>query len=110
MNILKLTFLLFICPCFVQAQIMNSGFETPQDTVLSLPGNWKVKNVDGFTSCLDNEIKYSGQQSLNIKSTQEVNSNYISFSQTANFDVNSLKRISISAYMKSKDVKGNAGL
>lgn len=110
MKILKITLLLLLITTFVQAQLKNGGFEASQDTAPSLPDSWKTRNIEGYTTYLDNKIKFSGQKSLNIISNRETTNNYVTFSQIANFDVKSLKRISVSAYIKSEKIIGDAGI
>lgn len=111
MNIPILTSLIVLNSGVILGQIKNNDFEFSRDTVATLPKDWSIKKIIGFDFGLDKEIKYSGANSFNIKSTQTIDSNkFIPFSQVVNFDVQNFKKIAITVYIKSKDITGNAGL
>jgi len=96
---------------FVQAQIGNNGFENFRDTLPTQPSRWTIKNVDGFTASLDSICKYSGRQSLSIKSPFEKNKDkFLPFSQYVEIDNHSLKRVAISTWIQTENIKGTAGL
>jgi hypothetical protein len=48
----------------VSAQIKNPGFELKSDSLNSLPANWIIKKADGFTTSLDENIKFAVQGHL----------------------------------------------
>lgn len=111
MKIFKLILLFLLVTNIVRGQIINNDFETPRDSLSSLPKDWGAPPIDGYTFSLDNEIKYSGQKSLVIKSSQETDTTkFIPFSQIVKIDIQSLKKITLTAYIRTENVKGNAGL
>ena len=95
----------------VSAQIKNPGFELKSDSLNSLPANWIIKHADGFTTLLDKNIKFAGTNSFCIKSIQNVNpANYSILSQTFDINIDQLKIITFSAYVKTENIKGTAAL
>lgn len=95
----------------VSAQIKNPGFELKSDSLNSLPANWIIKKADGFTTSLDENIKFAGTGSFSIRSTQNINpATYSIFSQTFDISVDQLKIITFSAYVKTENIKGTAAL
>lgn len=92
-------------------QITNADFEKNRDTLPLLPENWRAYQIEGFDFKLDKETKISGEKSICLKSLTTVDANqFMSFSQVVPFDKKQFVRIVISAYIKTKDLKGNAGL
>lgn len=92
-------------------QIFNADFEKSKDTIPFLPKNWNANQVEGFDFKLDNETKVSGEKSICLKSlTSKTTNQFLSFSQIVSFEKNQSIRIAISAFIKTKDLNGNAGL
>lgn len=105
--LLSLTFLL--SSLHLYAQFKNPGFEQPTDTAKSLPQLWHIKKVSGYNFLLDNKEKHNGSYSLKI----ENNSNpvdFFPFSQSVPIGTNHLKKIVISAWIKSDNTKNTPGL
>ncbi|WP_157740832.1 S41 family peptidase [Mucilaginibacter xinganensis] len=93
------------------AQIKNPGFELKSDSLNSLPANWIIKHPDGFATSIDENIKFAGASSFSIKSIQNVNpAEYSIFSQTFDINIDQLKIITFSAYVKTENIKGTATL
>ncbi len=93
-----------------EIQIKNPGFELKNDSISSLPKVWSFNRTEGFTAALDNSIKKSGNQSLRVNSVNDAPKKYLSFSQSVPVKTPNLKRITISAFIKTENVKGTAGL
>ena len=92
-------------------QIKNHDFEVSRDSMPTVPKDWGIKKIGGFEYTLDKEVKYSGSNSLRIKSTQDTNSrNFIPFSQFVDFVVPTFKKVMLTVYIKTDNVIGNAGL
>src|SRR5688500_9891418 len=92
-----LAFHLFLGSSWTFAQIKNPDFELARDTLISMPQDWKAKEVDGYDFLLTNEAFFSGYNSFCIKSaTSNALYGFASFSQLLEFDVQSFKRIAIS--------------
>jgi hypothetical protein len=92
-------------------QITNSDFEKGRDSIPALPNNWGIKKVEGFEFSLDNKNKISGEKSFCLKSALfGETKKFIPFSQIVKFERKQLVRIAISAYIKTKDLNGNAGI
>jgi len=102
-----------ICASILSAslfgQIKNVGFETKKSAESSLPTDWGVAPVVGFTAMLVNDVKFSGENSFRI-SSKENSSNYLNVTQTIDIDTKELKRIKLTAYIKTEDLKGAAAL
>ena len=81
-----------------------------QVTLPPISHTWKVTDRDGYISAWDSTIKVSGAASLRITGPATANNKYLPFSQVVEIGVEQLSRISINAYIKTKDVKGTATL
>lgn len=91
--------------------IKNAGFEISRDSLLMLPGSWSIKKVDGFVYSIDEKHKRSDSKSFTISSTQYSNTTtHMPFSQVVPINVSKPTRISISVYIKTNEIKGEAGL
>ncbi|MEJ6979687.1 S41 family peptidase [Pedobacter sp. P351] len=91
--------------------IKNAGFEISRDTLLILPGSWTIKKVDGFVYSIDEKTKRSDNKSFTISSTQYANTTaHLPFNQVVPIIVSKPTRISISVYIKTDEIKGEAGL
>jgi hypothetical protein len=89
-----------------QAQIANPGFESQTG---SLPENWNIKKVDGYTINVTSAEKHSGQKALHISNNTGAG-NFQSFSQTIAISVQDIDNIALNVYVKLKDVKNNIAL
>jgi hypothetical protein len=92
------------------AQIKNNGFETPRDTNAMMPNNWGVVPREGFTALLDNETIQEGKTSLRIQNNGNFTTQFMPFSQVVDLDTSTEKRLTIDAFIKTKDVTGNVAL
>ncbi|MDQ6609258.1 MAG: hypothetical protein M3Y85_05500, partial [Bacteroidota bacterium] len=92
------------------AQIKNPGFEINSDSLTTLPKDWKFKNVEGFDASLDKAIRKSGNQSLQINSVNKEPGKFLAFTQSVPVETRNLKRITISVFIKTENVKGTATL
>jgi hypothetical protein len=108
-RLFSLPFLLFFC-FTSSAQIKNSGFEISRDTLAGLPNQWDIRKENGFKFRLDNQTKYQGKNSFVISSELSDTGQYTKFSQHVSAEIATLKRISITAFIKTQDVQGTAGL
>jgi hypothetical protein len=96
-----------LCFAFsLSAQIKNKGFESGKGNEPILPTDWNLPDVKGYSSTLDQSEKYSGNSSFKISNTDSTIKGYQTFSQIIPVTVNKLKRLGISVYIKTKDVKG----
>jgi len=93
-----------------QAQIFNPGFETASDTLTSMPLSWKKRPTEGYTVKLTDIEKHSGSKSLQIQSAGSVPGSYQSVTQTVPLKVDDLRRIALTAYVKTSNVHGNVQL
>jgi len=91
------------------AQFKNAGFEQSMDTAKSLPQLWHIKKVAGYNFLLDDKEKHNGAYSLKIQN----NSNPVNFSPFSQFvavSTNHIKKIIISAWIKSNNARNTPGL
>jgi hypothetical protein len=96
--------LLFATSLF--AQIKNKDFETGKNNNSLVPADWNLPLVKGYSSVLDHSEKYSGDVSFSISNADSTVKGFQTFSQVIPITVNNLKKIAISVYIKTKDVKG----
>ncbi|MDR2235800.1 MAG: S41 family peptidase [Chryseobacterium sp.] len=95
--------LLFIGSIFIQGQLQNPDFETTEN---SLPSGWDCKASDLYDIKTDPTIQYSGQNSLLIASkAADASGNMLLFSQTFPAPGKGLRRIRLSGFIKSENVK-----
>jgi len=109
----KSILILFLLPfsICVSAQIKNPGFELLRDTLKTQPQSWNYKKTDGFVFSLDNKVRYTGNTSLRISNNGKANpGTFAPFSQLVAINVTHLKKITLSAYIKTDSVSGSAGL
>lgn len=111
MKTIQLTIFLFFNSLILFGQIKNGGFEISKDSLNITPKDWSVRNVEGFNYYLDNNVKNQGEKSFVIKSLPSVGSqSFLPFSQIVNMDIPSLKRVRISAFIKTDSINGGAAL
>lgn len=109
MKLIPFLLLLFCCSSF--AQIKNADFESGRDSFPAIPQNWNYKTIDGYKNTLDSIIYFSGSRSMSISTVKALAGNtFQAFSQVCDIEINQLKDISITAYIKTDKVKGSASL
>lgn len=91
-------------------QIENSGFETQNDSISTLPNKWNFKSIEGYKISTDSINKYEGQKTLKMESTDGNSEKFMSFSQVVEIDVPKLKKVAITAYIKTEGIVGNANI
>ncbi|MCF3110745.1 S41 family peptidase [Niabella sp. CC-SYL272] len=91
-------------PAFCQVE--NGGFETVEK---NQPVGWFVQSQPGFTNAVDSTVYYSGTRSFSISSEAEKKT-FQSFSQTVPVATDRLKKITISALLKTNQVSSNASI
>lgn len=92
---------------FAQAQLQNPGFEQTEN---NLPVEWSNKMNDLYDMNADNEIKHSGSYSLKISDKQGNAKGLQTFSQKVPVPGKGLRKVEISAYIKSENIRGNIAL
>ncbi len=93
-----------------QAQISNPGFETASDTLTTMPFAWKKRSTESYTVKLTDQEKYSGGKSLQIESAGAAPGSYQSVTQSVPVKANGLKRVGLTVYIKTNNVRGNVQL
>lgn len=88
------------------AQIKNHDFEQSKADAATLPADWSVFRVVGYATALDQSEKHSGNASFKISNADSTVRGYQTFSQVVPIEVESLKKISVTVYIKTKAVKG----
>lgn len=91
-------------------QIENSGFETQNDSIATLPNKWNFKSIEGYKASTDSINKYEGQKSLKLECTDGSIKKFMGFSQVVEIDVPKLKKIAITVYIKTVGIVGNANI
>lgn len=92
---------------FIQAQLLNPGFEKTEN---NYPTDWSNKILDLYEMKADNVVKHSGTNSLQISSKKESANELQTFSQKVPVPGKGLRKIEISAYIKSENIQGNIAL
>ncbi len=93
------------------AQLKNPGFELGRDTLPSLPQNWSIGIVAGYTVNLDGHTAYAGKSSLKINGKDTLSlKTVITFAQKIDYEVAGVKRIKLTAYIKTNNAKGTAAI
>ncbi|KUJ52963.1 S41 family peptidase [Chryseobacterium sp. JAH] len=96
--------ILLLCGFFAQAQLQNSGFESLKD---HFPTGWNSKAVYPYEIQIDHNMKYSGNNSLQILCSKQDAGGFQPFSQVATVPGKGLRKIEISAYIKSENTVGD---
>lgn len=91
----------------IQAQIQNPGFEKTEN---NYPADWSNKVLDSYEMKADNGIKHSGSNSLQISSKKDNANELQTFSQKVPVPGKGLRKVEISAYIKSENTTGNIAL
>jgi len=108
MKISTITIILLLNASTLFGQITNPGFEIQNDSIATQPGQWRFKNVEGYKASTDSNIKFEGQKSLKIESTDGSLNKFMPFSQIVELNVSQLKKVAITAYIKTEDIVGSA--
>lgn len=107
----KYYFFLFILSNSLIAQISNPGFEITRDTIPSLPVSWSGWAPKHYSWRLDSTTKHSGACSLYIINEHNTDNNsFLPFSQVVDISVETLKKINLSVFVKTKHVSQDIGL
>lgn len=107
----KLSLLLIFLKFTISAQITNSSFELKRDTIKSLPTDWRAKLKPKFNWQIDTAVFHSGKQSLTMSNDLNLDSTVFSpFSQICSINVEKVKKINLTAFIKTKNVSKNVGL
>lgn len=104
---LKFSILTIILINLSNAQIQNPGFETSRN---NSPDKWNVKNVDSYVCKIDNSQKYQGKTSFKITGNSINTKIFQSFFQKIPLSGKGIRKIEISAYIKSDNITGNINL
>lgn len=86
--------------------VQNPGFETPRDTLRTLPTGWRVDQRAGFTVALDSTVAKSGQRSLRIASVDEGPFTSGGFSQSATVQLNEPTLVHLRGFVKTDNPAG----
>lgn len=95
---------------FENEQFKNSGFEqkaTPNGVV---PIDWYLAPVEGYSAVLTAEVKHTGDYSLKMVGNPTDPSKFMNVSQNLVVDYKHIKRIKITGYIKTENLKGNVAM
>lgn len=104
-SILIPTLLLLSTTAFGQT-IQNPGFETPRDTLRTLPADWKVTNQVGYTVALDSTAAKSGQRSIKIASAPDAPVSSGGFSQSCTVQLSEPTLVHLRGFIKTDNPSG----
>jgi len=104
---LKFSILAIVLINFANAQIQNSSFE---NSTKKSPHNWNVKKAASYDWKVDNNQKYQGKNSFQITGNSNDTKTFQPFSQKILIEGSGLRKIEISAYIKSENTSGNINL
>ena len=104
---LKFSILTIILINFSNAQIQNSGFENSTN---NSPDKWNVQNVESYDWKIDSDKKYEGKNSFRIIGSAKDNKIFQPFSQKISIEEKGMRKIEISAYVKSENINGKINL
>jgi hypothetical protein len=94
-----------------EIQIKNPGFELKNDSIATLPKYWNYTKSDGFVITLDSIIKSSGHHSLQISNLKNTGQGVkLLFNQSIPIQFVNARQLLISAFIKTDNIKGRAGL
>lgn len=106
--LLSLCFLILVTAA--SGQFKNPGFEQKSTMVAHLPMNWNLVPVQGYTAELTDEVKHDGAYSLKMIGNPADASKFMNISQNVMVNYGRLKRIKITAYIKTENLKGNVAM
>ncbi|MES2416758.1 MAG: S41 family peptidase [Bacteroidota bacterium] len=87
---------------------INAGFEKKSKT--ELPASWKLVPTEGYAVTQVDDIKHLGGHSLKMVGTPADGSKDMNVSQKVSVDYKQVKRIRVTAYIKTEQLKGNVVL
>lgn len=99
--------LLILAGIFAQAQLKNPGFESLTD---HFPTDWKAKSVEPYEIKIDNTVKNSGNNSLQLLCASSNAGGFQPFSQIVEIPGKGLRKVEINAYVKSENTTGDVVL
>ena len=82
--------------------IQNPGFETPRDTLRTMPAGWRVAKTGGTIVTLDSTVAQSGIRSLKITRTADSPEDFTGFSQTCSVALTQTATIHLRAKVKTE--------
>jgi|GEM_PF-251886 len=112
MNTIR-TFLVITCFLVTLSsfgQIKNGSFETENDTLVSHPAHWNLRQLEGTISTLNRADGYAGRQSLALTISEDAPVKNVTFSQVVPVVVDHFKKIVIRFYMKAENLEGKASI
>jgi len=107
MTKIKYCFLALFYLNFLNAQIKNQSFEKSEN---DLPKNWEIKKTDSYSWKLDNNQSHKGKHSFQLTGISNDTKNFQPFSQVVAVSGKGLRKVEVSAYIKSENIKGNLNL
>jgi len=110
MKFLLLPILLLCSMVSLHAQIKNADFETRLDSTSLLPVGWGFQKLQGFTASLDTAEKHSGKYAFAITNADSTAAGFLSISQVVPVTITGLKKIAVTVYIKTKDLKGSVAI
>lgn len=99
--------LLLLAGVFAQAQLKNPGFENVAD---DFPTDWKTKAVNPYEIKVDQNIRHSGNNSLMLLCSKTDAGGFQPFSQVITVPGKGLRKIEVSAYIKSENTAGDIAM
>lgn len=90
-----------------QAQLQNPDFEHAENGILSA---WKNKPNNLYLWKIDDAVKYSGKNSLQISNIKDASTSAQPFSQIVPIPGNGLRKVRLSGYIRSENTTGNIAL
>ena len=105
-----LIFALSLFGLTASAQLNNPGFEQLSNVNATLPSGWGFAPVPGFTVSLDSMVKHTGKYALKMVGNPIQANSFMNFTQNLSINYNTLKRIKLTAYVKTEELKGNVAL
>lgn len=99
--------LLVLAGVFAQAQLKNPGFENLADAA---PKDWNAKMVNPYEIKVDQNVKHSGNNSLLLQCSKTDAGGFQPFSQVIKIPGEGLRKIEISAYIKSENTAGDIAM
>lgn len=103
----KLSLLAIIFFNLSNAQLQNPGFENITNNI---PDNWSVKTIESYDWKIDNNQKHQGKYSFQLIGNSNNTKDLQIFSQKIAIEGKGLRKIEISAYIKSENTLGNISL
>ncbi|RYY58798.1 MAG: hypothetical protein EOO05_15255, partial [Chitinophagaceae bacterium] len=104
-----LSCLLILCGSCCIAQFSNPGFELP-GSGSSIASGWNVFPVEGYSASLVADAANSGRHSLKMVGSGSDRSKFMNVSQNLAVDYRALKKIRITAFVKTRELQGNVAL